>query len=244
MFNTSDRVIVSVFLGLSFTGILSVSYKFSTIIVLLYNIFDKSWCESIILHIKDEDIVEYFNKIFLMIFNLFLSFGLCLLAFMPILFNVLINDNFVDSYNLIPIVIIASIFQVIVGLVSVVYAANNDTKSLANTAIWSSVVNLIIDLALINYIGVYAAAVSTLCSYLFFSIYRAWDVSKKYIHINFNLKYYLIAIITLIIVIICYYSNLIILKLFGMIIAIIYFFVSNKNEIKVVKKTIKSKIKK
>ena len=36
IFNTSDRLIVSIILGLSFTGILSVSYKFSSIIILFY----------------------------------------------------------------------------------------------------------------------------------------------------------------------------------------------------------------
>lgn len=244
IFNTSDRVIVSIFLGLSFTGILSVSYKFSSIIILLYNIFDKSWCESIILHIKDDDIATYFNKTFIVIFNLFFSIGICLLAFMPILFKMLVNSNYMASYNLIPIVLIASIFQVIVGLVSVVYAANDDTKSLANTAIWSSVVNLVIHLALIKYIGVYAAAVSTLCSYLFFSIYRALDVSKKYIPIKFNINYYVRALMFLIIIIVCYYCNLIIIKIFGMIIAMIYSFASNKKEINSIKKIIINKIKK
>lgn len=244
IFNTSDRVIVSIILGLSFTGILSVSYKFSSIIVLLYNIFDKSWCESIILHIKDSDIVDYFNKTFITIFNLFFSFSICLLAFMPILFKMLVSDSFIDAYSIIPIVLIASIFQVIVGLVSVVYAANDDTKSLANTAIWSSVVNLVIHLALIKYIGVYAAAVSTLCSYLFFAIYRSYDVSKKYIPIKFNIKYYLFAITVLLVIIYCYYSNLIIIKLFGMITAVIYSIVSNRKEINSIKEIIIKKIRK
>lgn len=244
IFNASDRVIISLLLGLSFTGILSVSYKFSSIIVLFYNIFDKSWCESIILHIKDNDIIEYFNKTFIKIFNLFYSFSICLLAFMPILFKILIADSFIDAYNIIPIVLVASIFQVIVGLVSVVYAANDDTKSLANTAIWSSVVNLIVHLVLIKYIGIYAAAVSTLCSYSFFAIYRAYDVSKKYIPLKFNVKYYLPVIICLLIIIGCYYSNLILIKIFGMIIALLYSIISNKNEIFLIKEIVLKKIKK
>ena len=163
---------------------------------------------------------------------------------MPLLFKILVNSSFGESYDLIPIIIVASIFQVVVGLVSVVYAANDDTKSLANTAIYSSIVNLVIHLLLIKYIGIYAAVVSTLCSYLFFALYRSYDVNKRYIPIQLDRKFLIITLIALMIVIYTYYSNLWIMKVFGFILAIAYTMIFNKETLLYVKNIIISKFKK
>lgn len=40
----------------------------------------------------------------------------------------MVNEKFNDAYNQIPILMIASIFNVIIGLVSTVYIAKKDTK--------------------------------------------------------------------------------------------------------------------
>ena len=244
VFSMSDRVIVAIVLGLSLTGILSVSYKFSNIIILLYNIFDKSWCENIILHIKDSDIVDYFNQTFKQILSLFLSFGMCVISFMPIIFKILVNDSFIDAYDLIPIAVVASLFQVVVGLVSVVYAANNNTKSLATTAIWSAIINIVVHILLIKSIGVYAAVVSTLVSYAFFAIYRVKDVSKKYIKISLDKKFIIYTLIVLITVLITYYAESIYIKCIGMIIAVIYSLITNKNTLLALNNVIYNKVKK
>ena len=244
IFGMSDRIIVAIILGLSMTGILSVSYKFSNIVILLYNVFDKSWCENIILHIKDADIVEYFNKTFTRILSIFVSMGLCLMAFMPIAFKILVNEDYIEAYNLIPIAILASIFQVIVGLVSVIYAAKNNTKSLAKTAISSAIVNLIIHMLLIKYIGVYAAVTSTLASYMFFAIYRVKDVSKKYIKVKLDKEFVVKTIIVTLAVIMTYYCNGLYIKCIGMILALYYSISFNKDTMIAFKKMFLYKIKK
>ena len=46
VFNVSDRVIVSLILGLSANGILSAASKFSNVYITLFNIFNISWTES------------------------------------------------------------------------------------------------------------------------------------------------------------------------------------------------------
>ena len=55
------------------------------------------------------------------------------------------------------------------------------------TTIAAAGVNLVLDLMLINYIGIYAASVSTLMSYFFLSLYRLCDI-RKYHQINVKVK--------------------------------------------------------
>ena len=244
IFNTSDRVIVSIMIGLAANGILSVSYKFSSAFIMIYNIFNMSWTESIALHINDNDVQNYYNKTFNIIFNFFASIGLCIIAFMPILFKVLINRNYIEAYMLIPIPMLASICQVIVGLISVVYIAKNDTKAIANTAILSAVVNITIHLGLIKFIGLYAAVISTFVSYFVFAIYRSYDVSKKYIKLKYDYKKLSLLFIITAIVLICYYLNTAYSKIIMMIISLLYFIVINNSAFKTMKQIVSKKLKK
>ncbi|MCD7857031.1 MAG: polysaccharide biosynthesis C-terminal domain-containing protein [Clostridiales bacterium] len=59
-----------------------------------------------------------------------------------------------------------------------IYVAYKRTKSVGITTIVAAVCNLIVDIALINYIGLYAASGSTFVSYLFLLIFRMIDVRK------------------------------------------------------------------
>ena len=242
VFNTSDRVIVSIILGLSANGILSVSYKFSSAFIMLYNIFNMSWTESIVLHINDDDVNEYFNKTFNVIFNFFASSGLLLIAFMPIIFKIMINSNYVEAYNLIPIPILATICQVIVGLVSVVYVARNDTKAIASTAIISAIVNFMIHISLIKYIGLYAAVISTFISYFVFAVYRTYDVSKKYIKIKYECRNLFSMLFITVLILCLYYIENMYTNLFMMIIALLYFILINRKSFTFIKSIVLKKM--
>ena len=83
IFGSSDRVIVSIILGLSMNGILSAAAKFSAMYVTIYNIFNVSWTESISLHINDNDISSYFSKMFDIIMKLFIAMAITLISLMP-----------------------------------------------------------------------------------------------------------------------------------------------------------------
>jgi O-antigen/teichoic acid export membrane protein len=242
IFSSSDRFIIAAFIDLSSTGILSISYKFSNILIVIYNVFNMSLAESISLHIKDSDVGKYFNKVFNDVFKLFVSFGILLLAFMPILFKLLINSSYNDAYNLIPIAIVASLFQIVVGLLGTIYVANKNTKSIANSSIVAAIVNIVIDLLLVKYIGIYAAVVSTLVSYLILMIYRYIDIKKKYLDVKFNKKSTILNILILSIVIFAYYIDNPLVKIITMAISVIYFFYINKQSLNLMFNMLKSKI--
>ena len=244
VFSSSDRLIVSNALGLSANGILSISYKFSTIYIIIYNIFNTSWTESVAIHINDKDIDNYFNSIFSMAFKFFLALGLCIIMSMPIVFKIMINSKFYQAYYLVPFMMIASICQAVVGMVSASYIAKNDTKPIAYTAILSAIINVVIHLLLINSVGLYAAAISTLASYLFFSIFRIVDVKRKYINIKVKFNFILTMLIMVSIMMLCYYNNSIYIKIVGMIFAIIYSLIINKNSFDKIKNYASKKIRK
>ena len=232
IFNASDKVIVSAFLGLSANGILSIAHKFSTVFILIYNIFNTSWIESISLHINDKDIVNYFNKVFNFSLKIFVIIALIILSSMPILYPLMVNEKFNYGYYLIPILVIASIFNIIVGLLSSVYIANKNTKAIASTSIISAIINIIVHLILIKYIGLFAAVISTFVSFAIMSIYRYHDINKRYFKIKIESKFIFESFTIFILIIIIYYLKNIFLALFIFIVLLLYTFVHFKKYIK------------
>lgn len=244
VFNASDRVIVSMILGVSTNGLLSAASKFSGIYITMYNIFNISWTESISLHINDKDIETYFKKMFNLILKLFVSLAIGMISFMPFVYPILINNKFWGGYNIVPILIIASLFNVVVGLISVIYVAKKNTKAIASTSIVSAVINIIVHLGLIKFIGLYAAAISTFVSFFIMSIYRLYDVNKKYLRIYIEKRFIIISTVSIIITLISYYINNFYLNIFVIIYAILLSYLLNKETIKNIFNIIILKLKK
>lgn len=185
--HVSDRTIISYALGVAANGIYSVSCKFSNILSSIFNIFNLSWQESAALHINDTDKDEFFSNVINKVFNLFICFCIGILACLPFVFELLIKDSYREAYKYVPILLLANIFSVLIGLIGSIYVAKKMTKEVAKTTMIAAIINLTIDIALIKVIGIYAAAISTLVSYMLLAIYRYIDV-QKYVKVKIPIK--------------------------------------------------------
>lgn len=243
VFNASDRVIASAFLGVDQNGILAASLKFSAVFITFYNIFNMSWTESISIAIKDADVSDYFNKMFNIVLRLFTAMAVGMIACMPFVFPIMINEKFSAGYGLIPISIVGSLFNVVVGLISVIYVAEKNTKAIASTSIVSAVINIIVHLVLIKFIGLYAAVISTFVAYFVMSIYRMSDINKKYFKVNSDIKFVIQSLIALIFVFVSYYINNIYLNVFVVLFAVLFAIYINKDSFDIIFKLFTKKLK-
>ena len=243
VFNASDRVIASAFLGVDQNGILAASLKFSAVFITFYNIFNMSWTESISIAIKDDDVGDYFNRMFNIVLRLFTAMAVGMIACMPIVFPIMINEKFSAGYGLIPISIVGSLFNVVVGLISVIYVAEKNTKAIASTSIVSAVINIIVHLVLIKFIGLYAAVISTFVAYFVMSIYRLADASKRYFKIKVDMNFVIRSLIALIFVFVSYYINNIYLNVFVVLFAVLFAIYINRDSFDIIFKLFTKKLK-
>lgn len=115
--------------------------------------------------------------------SIFSSFSyICAIALcvIPIVFGFMVDGAYSESYGHIPILLLGALFTVGLGLLQSIYIGMKKTKKVAKTSTYCAVLNIAINLILINYIGVYAASLSTLCSYVALSVYRYIDLKKIY----------------------------------------------------------------
>ena len=208
--NVSDRTIIVYYLGVGANGIYSLANKFSSVYIIFYNYFNMSWTESVSLAINDADKNEYISRMINIFFNLIAALCIGIIACMPFVFPILVNQAYKASYYQIPILMIAVFFQALQGLYSAIYVALKKTKEIAKTSIISAFINLFVNLMLIRRFGLFAASASTLVAFFLMALYRYFDV-KKYVPIKIDIKNILFGMVTCCIVCIAYYNeNLII----------------------------------
>ena len=210
--NVSDRSIITAVLGTAANGIYAVSNKFPTILSSLLGIFNLSWSESAALHVNSPDRDQFFSEVSNTVTKLFTCLGVGMISCMPFVFPILINKNYNDAYNYIPILILGSVFNVIICLYSALYIAKKMTKQVATTSIIGAIINIIINVVLIKYLGLYAAALSTAISYFVMMVYRHFDL-KKYMTITYEKGLLMKTILIFIFAIILYYQHNIYLDL-------------------------------
>ena len=219
--NVSDRTIISIFLGPGANGIYAVSNKFSSILMQIFNIFNLSWTESASVHIKDKDRDEFFSNVFNKTLKYSLTACLLLTITLPFIFNMLIDRKYAESYVYIPILLIGMIFNIIVSFLGSIYVAKKLTNEIAKTSLGAGILNIIINLLLIKYIGVYAAAISTVLAFFIMAIFRLIDV-QKYVKLRINLREFYIEFILFLISLFLYYFHVALLSIVLIFMIIVY----------------------
>ena len=226
--NVSDRTIISFFLGVSFNAIYTISCKFSNILNSVFSIFNMSWQETASIHINDEDSDVFFTHAINKLLIFFSSISLLIIAVLPFGYKILIGNQYLNSYIYIPILLYANSWNVLISLIGGVYIAKKKTKEIACTTVYSSILNIIINFTLIKYIGLYAACLSTLISYIVMGLYRVFDC-RKYINFKLNTKELCFFSLIFLICSILYILNNVITNILSLIIACMYFIFENRN---------------
>ena len=174
----SDRIILSSMISEAANGIYAMANKFPNIINVFYGYFHTAWKEQSAQIVKDEDRAKHFNSIYLDTFRILYSITLCLIAAMPIAFPIFIKEAYAESYIYIPIVMIATFYNNVSNYYGGIFTAYKKTKILGTTTMVAAVVNLLINLLFVKFIGIYAACISTFVANLIVFYYRKYKLKE------------------------------------------------------------------
>ena len=176
----SDRMIISMFISLAANGIIAVASKLSVIYTMIFSVFNASWTEQVFLIYKKEEGREYIAELLEQFFVFFGAVASLIISSMPLVFRLLISEEYSSSYDLIPIYMIAVYFNVIIGGAGAIYLANHDTKIIAFTTCIAALINLFVDFVLVKKVGIFAAPISSICGYAVIAIWRIVDIDRRY----------------------------------------------------------------
>ena len=239
----SDRLVITFFMNVSANAVYAVANKIPQLLTLAQTTFTMAWQENASIVSKDEDADRYYSDMYKTMFDLMAGAMCMIIAFVPLLFIILVRGDYSEAYNQIPILLLGMFFYAMSAYLGGIYVAYMKTKSVGITTMIAAVLNVVIDVALIHFIGLYAASLSTLMSYVFLFFYRLIDV-RKIIKIQYDLKHMILVFVFMTLVsILCVLQNSIV-NIFNFVLATVVFLALNRQFLTLVFNMIKKKVAK
>jgi O-antigen/teichoic acid export membrane protein len=177
--NVSGRTIISIFLGTSYNAIYAVANKFPNLCQTLFSVFHLSWQENAVETFKDQDRDVYYSYVFNGIITILSSICMVIESMNFLIYENLFQQEYFAGYYITPLLVASVLFSMLSQFLGSIYLAQLNSKKSGGSAAVAAVVNIVIHLALIKEIGLYAAAVSTAVSYFSLFLVRYFDVVRK-----------------------------------------------------------------
>jgi O-antigen/teichoic acid export membrane protein len=175
--NYFDKYVVVVMMGEAANGLLGVAYKIPTILVTLQSIFNQAWQISAVKGYQDNNRSELYCNIFAMM-NLVMSLSCSSLIFIiKILAKILFAKDFFAAWEFVPILLVSSVVNASAGVLGAILGAQKNSRAMAIAGFAGIVVNIVLNILLVDKMGVQGAVIATLISSLV--IYAVRQISVK-----------------------------------------------------------------
>ena len=177
--NTSiDKYMIIGFKGLGESGIYSVSHKIPTILTTILSIFTQAWQLSAISNYGSKDESEYYTKIYKGLDAVSLIACMIIIGSSQWISKFLFADEFYLAWSCVPMLTISALFSSHAGFLSAAFRASKKTTSLFVSVVAGAGINIILNLLLINKLGVIGAAIGTASGFLVLWLIRIVMVQK------------------------------------------------------------------
>lgn len=225
--NVSDRTFISIFLGAVANGIYAIAYKIPNFCASIFNLFSISWQQAATEMVDDSERESYYNQIYNKTVAVIISLCGGLLALNFFLFHYVFDMRYFEAKMYAPILITAGVFNSLTQYFGGIQISLKKSKENGITTIIGAAINIIIDLALIQFIGLYAAAVSTLIANIAVTIIRNYQLKKE---IDFKMEKNTMVYmgIYIYLFIMCYLSDYIVIACINVLVSIWLFYSINK----------------
>lgn len=177
---SSDLYIVSWLLGASATGVISAAHRLPTILTAFTSVFIQAWTLSAIKESGNEDRAAYYAKMF-NYYNAFaISIGAILILSSKLIGSFLFRGEFQIAWVYTPIYLTALVINTQSSFSGSIISAGTNTKPLFTSTIAGAMLNLILDVILIKFIGLFGAGIATAVSYILIGTMRMRFVKKDF----------------------------------------------------------------
>lgn len=187
--NGSTRYFILFFIGAGANGLFAVANKIPSILSIATNIFSQAWQLSAFEEQDSSDKAGFYTSVFKNYYTvLFIGASIILIIAKPLIIYT-VGQQFSSSWELVPFLLLASMYQSFSGFLGTTYTASLQTKGVFTTSILAAMVSFIANLVLLPIIGVYGAGIGTCLGFVAMWWIRLKD-TKKIIGLSVNLKEY------------------------------------------------------
>ena len=167
--SVSDRYMITWFLGSGANGIYTVASKIPAIITLISGMFLEAWQFSAVRESRGSrrSYISFYTNIWSMFLTVMFIGGSIIIAFSPATIRLLATSEYYSAAEYLPILTAAAILSSLVSFMGSVYIVTKRSSLSFLTTAAGALFNIILNFLLIpTHLGIYGAAIATLCSYL------------------------------------------------------------------------------
>ena len=203
--NMSDRIIISVCIGVGATGIYAVASKVPSLMSVFENVFFQSWQTS-----ANNSIDKDYRDIFVStVFKKYIEIlTVAILGVLAVLRPIILffSSEYRDAWIYSGILVLAVMIHALGGILGAIYCAQKKTVYALYTSLAGAVTNIILNLILIPVFGLVGASITTFVGYSVVLLYRYFNL-KKSIYLQISISVLKTSIILIILQMIFYYAN-------------------------------------
>lgn len=179
LISANGRFFINHYMGLEFNGIYAVAMRFASIFDSVSYIFGTAWQETAIRQYGKPDSEQFFSKI-LSAYIVLLSAILVIGAFVfKLLYPIIVAKSYHDSVNYIFLLGLSAAIFAIASFLELGYQCAKETHRTVLPILAMGVINVLMNMILVRFWGVYGICIASCVSYAFLMIYR-WFDTKRY----------------------------------------------------------------
>ena len=173
--SASDRYIVTAYCGSAENGLYAAAYKLPTLLTLVCGVFIEAWQFSVVKDADAEEREGFFSAVFKNYMGIIFMGASLIIAGSKIFTRLLLADPYYDSWQYVPVLVMATAFSALVSFLGSVYFLEKKSVMSMATSMAGAAINVILNFVLIPQRGAMGAAVATLISYVAVYAIRAYD---------------------------------------------------------------------
>ena len=194
--NSSDRYILGYFTNLNELGTYSVAYKIPSILITISGIMISAWELSAVDEFGSEENRVFYSKVYNSYYHISLIGCAILIILVKPLATILFNNDFYTAWRYVPLLAFSSVFNILSGFIGTIFTSAKKTKSIFITTMIGAFSNILLNFALIPFIGAFGAAIATVVSYIVTFVIRL-KASEKIMKLSYDMKSSIISLFML-----------------------------------------------
>lgn len=176
--NASDRYILTYICGAAVNGIYSVSYKIPSILSVMQTVFYNAWSVSAINEYDKNDTDGFIGNVYSAYSTLSIVACSLIMLFNKKIALILYAKEFYVAWKYVPLLLVGTVYSGLGLFLGCIFSARKLTKEISLTTVLGALINTILNVALIPYVGAFGAAFATMIGYFSVWVIRSICVRK------------------------------------------------------------------
>lgn len=176
--SASDRMFILLFIGASANGIYAMASKIPNILSTLMTIFLQSWQISVVEEYDSEHGKRFITNVFQVFTTAVFVIAIGILTFLKPIFHLLVSPAYFIGWQVAPFLLLSIIYSNAASFLGTIYTATKKTVPIMYTTVIGAIVNIILSIVIIPFIGIYGAAIANIFSFALVSFFRFKDIIK------------------------------------------------------------------